>query len=72
MRVVVTGASGNVGSAVLRHLHASGHEVVGLCRRPPEEDRPGVSWHSVDLTSHSAAPVLREAFSGADAVLHLA
>jgi nucleoside-diphosphate-sugar epimerase len=34
MRIVITGASGNVGTALLRVLPAE-HDVVGVVRRPP-------------------------------------
>ena len=82
MRIAVTGATGNVGTALLRTLTAAEHEVVGLARRPPRRtpgtttpgayaDAPGLEWHSVDLT-RSPGGVLRRAFRGADAVVHLA
>jgi uncharacterized protein YbjT (DUF2867 family) len=36
-RIAVTGASGNVGTPLLRHLAeaAPDVQVVGICRRPP-------------------------------------
>jgi nucleoside-diphosphate-sugar epimerase len=73
MRIVITGASGNVGSAVVRRLAGEGrHELVGVARRPPAPtgEFEGVEWVSVDLTRDD--PALGEAFRGADAVVHLA
>jgi nucleoside-diphosphate-sugar epimerase len=74
MRIVITGASGNVGSALLRRLTADGsHELVGVVRRPPGPGTPydDVEWTTVDL-SHDDAGTLTAAFAGADAVVHLA
>ena len=70
MRIVVTGASGNVGTALLRRLRD--HDVVGVCRRPPGGAEPyaGVRWVSLDLAAPS--PDLAPVFEGADAVVHLA
>jgi nucleoside-diphosphate-sugar epimerase len=77
MRIVITGATGNVGTAVLRRLAASGeHELVGLARRVP--DGPTVAgerataWRRVDLTDAACERDLVDAFTGADAVVHLA
>ena len=75
-RIVVTGASGNVGTGVLRALarqmpHA---EVVGVCRRPPTRGSAyaQVRWHAVDLSLPDAAVRLAPAMDGADVVVHLA
>jgi len=71
MRVVVTGATGNVGTSVVTAL---GHdervtEIVGLARRRPAwRDTERTRWVAADITS---AP-LEELFAGADAVIHLA
>ena len=70
MRIAITGASGNVGSAVVDRLLEDGHELVGIVRRPPEDDR--LEWRRVDLTDVAQAPDLQRAVEGADAVVHLA
>ncbi|WP_235857059.1 NAD-dependent epimerase/dehydratase family protein [Occultella glacieicola] len=71
------GASGNVGTAVLRALAATDEvtTVVGIARRPPEDRSPpydSVTWLSVDLAARRGVEdALTEAFAGADAVIHL-
>lgn len=52
MKVVVSGASGLIGSALVPHLRASGHEVVRLVRRPangPDESTWDPAAGQVDL-----------------------
>jgi UDP-glucose 4-epimerase len=70
MRVVVTGASGNVGTSVLEALGRESRvkEVVGIARRVPEVSYPKVEWVGADVTEDELAPI----FTGADAVIHLA
>jgi UDP-glucose 4-epimerase len=70
MRVVVTGASGNVGTSVLEALgrEAKVDEIVGLARRVPEVEMPKVSWVGADVVEDDLGPI----FDGADAVVHLA
>ena len=75
-RIVVTGASGNVGTGVLRALAAQlpDAELVGVCRRPPTHGQPyeRVRWHAIDLATPSAITDLGDALRGADVVIHLA
>ncbi len=76
MRVVVVGASGNVGTALLRRLADEVDvEVVGVSRRVPPASPPydvATAWHTVDVAGPEAATGLARAFAGADAVVHLA
>ncbi|HEX5593444.1 MAG TPA: NAD-dependent epimerase/dehydratase family protein [Solirubrobacterales bacterium] len=70
MRVVVTGASGNVGTSVLEALGAEPrvNEIVGIARRVPEVEMPKVEWVGADVVEDALEPI----FAGADAVVHLA
>ncbi len=44
MKVAITGASGFIGSAVVRLLEGEGHEIVRFVRRPAER-RDEIAWH---------------------------
>jgi hypothetical protein len=71
MRIVVTGATGNVGTSVLAALGRDPQvtEIVGLARRVPESlSLPKVRWRQADVTVTPLKPI----FDGADAVVHLA
>lgn len=63
MKVLVTGASGNLGSAVLPRLVKDGHDVLAMSRR----SRPG--WAAADLATGDG---LADAVRGVDAIVHLA
>lgn len=70
MHVVVTGATGNVGSRLVERLAADPEvdRVVGLSRRAPASLPDAVEWHAADL----AEDIPRDLLRGADAVVHLA
>ena len=70
MRVVVVGASGNVGTSLLRELadEPAVESVLGLSRRVPELDLPKVEWRAADICDAPLEPL----FADADAVVHLA
>jgi nucleoside-diphosphate-sugar epimerase len=72
VRIVVTGASGNIGTALLRRLTGE-HDVVGVVRRPPGAVPPydDFSWVALDLAEPDAVARLRPVLAGADAVVHL-
>ncbi len=48
---IVTGASGGIGEATARALHAAGYRVFGTSRRPPATTSPGVEYLACDVTS---------------------
>jgi uncharacterized protein (TIGR01777 family) len=70
MRVLVSGASGLIGSAVCDAMLTRGDEVAGLSRDPvrARETNPTVSWHSWDP---AAARPPEAALEGVDAVVNL-
>jgi UDP-glucose 4-epimerase len=70
MKVVVVGATGNVGTAVVRALTADDRvsEIVGIARRRPDLEPPKTTFVAADVAEDDLVPHLR----GADAVVHLA
>jgi UDP-glucose 4-epimerase len=75
MRIVITGASGNAGTALLQTLAAhGGHELVGVSRRHPPEVAPydAAEWACIDIAEPDATSRLTAVFAKADAVIHLA
>jgi nucleoside-diphosphate-sugar epimerase len=74
MKVVVTGASGSVGTALLRSPATEDWQVVGVARRPPAPVRPydRAEWVACDVGAPGAEDVLTEVCADATAVVHLA
>lgn len=70
MKIIVTGATGLVGSALVPSLLAEGHQVTRLVRRESQSTRAAgvtdVAWNP------SAGTVDAEALEGHDATVHLA
>ena len=81
MRIVITGASGNAGTALLRNLQGQlarkpgSLQLAGISRRLPDTNQTpyaGVEWHTLDVGLEQDRPKLEAALEGADAVVHLA
>jgi uncharacterized protein (TIGR01777 family) len=70
MRIVVTGGTGLVGSALVPALTAAGHHVTVLTRSPRSTAPAALPWRP-DGGPLPAGPA-RQALSEADAVVHLA
>lgn len=70
MRVLITGATGNVGTSLIEALtHEPGvEEIVGVARRLPSWSPPKTTWVQSDVVEDDLAPHV----GGTDVVVHLA
>lgn len=73
MKVVVIGASGNIGSAVLREITSDGaNDVLAVARRrpvvPAATAQASVEWRAADVATDDLVSLVE----GAEAVVHLA
>jgi len=66
MRVVVAGASGLIGAALVSHLESAGHQVVRLVRDPGSRAEDARFW------SPATGEIDDDAFDGVDGVVNLA
>ena len=63
MKVVVTGASGLIGTVLVAHLRREGHDVLTLVRRAPRTPSE-VHWDPARGT------ITQAALAGTDAAVH--
>ncbi len=66
MRIVISGSSGLIGSALAASLSAQGHEIVRLVRRREDADTSTAYWDP------AVGAIETSRLEGADAVVHLA
>jgi uncharacterized protein (TIGR01777 family) len=66
MNILVTGASGLIGSALVTFLTLTGHGVTRLVRSPPKPGERAAYWDPM------AGTIEASAFDGVDVVVHLA
>lgn len=65
LRIVISGAGGVLGSALVPFLTTAGHRVIRLVRRPPRDSQTEARW---DPQTGRLDPAV---LAGADAVIHL-
>jgi nucleoside-diphosphate-sugar epimerase len=70
MRVVIVGATGNVGTSVLEALasETAVEEILAVARRKPTSQFPRTTFVRADIARSDLVPIFR----GSDAVVHLA
>jgi len=66
MKILVSGAHGLVGKALIKSLTGDGHEIVSLVRRESVVGKPEIEWHP------NRGQIDAQQLEGFDVVIHLA
>ncbi len=66
MKILISGSTGLIGSALIESLQAQGHHITRLVRSPGKYPEPAVMWNPANGTLNASA------CEGFEAVIHLA
>ena len=69
-RILITGAAGMIGRALLQELDASPHEIIATDLHAPDPLPNGVQFHRMDVTGDDPAQVIAD--TRPDVIVHLA
>ena len=72
MRIVITGATGSLGSSIMNRLVESGHEVIGLGRNSNKIENLKKSGFNVLKCSLENTEEMEQYFGAADCIIHSA
>src|SRR5688572_4814902 len=70
MKILVPGIAGRLGKMLAERLLESGHDVIGIDRRPFKDAPRGIELHELDIRKRAAEDVFRRVRP--NAVIHLA